>query len=192
MVTAEASAAPVTQRFRRTNLSVKSAKSLGASNLLASFKVEQDLRKLRVIDSDGSVYYGFVEQTPEDFKQSDAAVWKKSRKKTCRSAEQGCDPLQAFHFRVSGTNRTLKEEVVFTGNFLAPPASQPLFKTDTTTAAAPATLSTNAIGFVAPATVAPGEAGQPVLFELQKARMEGRLLLGGTNKIEIKAAPVKR
>jgi hypothetical protein len=187
-------AALITQRFRRTNLPVKTAKPFGVSNLLATFKVEQDLDKLRVIDSDGSVYFGFVEQTPEAGNRSDGLVEKELLKKDAMQPKPA-RPVQAFHFRVSGTNRTLKEEVIFTGNFLAPLAPQPLFKakepTDGVAAVPQSTLTTNAIVFGAPATVAPGAMSQPVLFELQKARMEGRLLLGGSNKIEIKAAPVK-
>jgi hypothetical protein len=170
----------ITQRFRRTDLPVKTAKPFGVSNLLATFKVEQDLDKLRIVDSDGSVYFGFVEQTPEAGNRSDGLLEKEMPKKDAMQPKPA-RPIQAFHFRVSGTNRTLKEEVVFTGNFL--------------TGTPPQVPAAKAFGGAASATVAPGVTGvtgQPVIFELQKARMEGRLLLGGSNKFEIKAAPVKR
>ena len=182
LTTADASAPLVSQRFRRTDLPSKTTKSLNASNLLASFKVEQDLGKLRIIDGDGSVYFGFVEQTPESGRQAIGLFEKKASEKESVQAKP-TRPMQAFHFRVTGTNRTLKEEVVFTGNFLA----QRHF--------AAAQAATNAVGFVESATVAPASAsafgGEPVLFELRKARVEGRLLLNGTNRLEIKAAPVK-
>lgn len=196
LATAEAARMLVTQRFRRTDVPAKQAKVTGISNVLASFKVEQDLGKLRLIDSDGSVYSGSVEETPEIAGQADALLETARSEKQAAAAKKPAQPVRFFRFRVSGTNRTLKEEVVFTGNFLAPGAPQQLFKdvgATTDTAVAPQSLvTTNAIVIGAPATVAPGAAAQPVLFELQKARMEGDLLLGGSNKLQIKAAPVKR
>ena len=183
LATTDSLAVPVTQRFRRTDPSAKTSKALGVSNLLSSFKVEQDLGKLRIIDSDGSVYFGFVEQSPETFKEAEAQLEKVSPQKDAAKSK-ATQPVQAFHFRVSGTNRTLKEEVVFTGNFLAGAAPQTSLK-------AKKIPDDNAPALGAPATVTQGIAGQPVLFELRKARTEGRLFLGGTNKLEIKAAPVK-
>ncbi len=173
----------ITQPFRRTDLTRTSGKSTGVSNVLARFRVEQDLDKLRVIDSDGSVYLGSVAQTPETAKASGGAYKIGDAQKdavAAAPADKLPQALRAYHFHVSGTNRTLKKEIVFTGNFLTKAGEQSV----PTATSAP----TEGIGgSIAPA----GAKAESVLFELQKARMEGHLSLGGTNRFDINAVPVK-
>jgi hypothetical protein len=184
---ADASATLVMQPFRRTDLTHTSGKITGVSNLLAAFRVEQDTDKLRVIDSDGSVYLGFVSQAPETAKAPAAAFRKSDAQKDAVSAapasvaEKQPQALRAYRFRISGTNRTLKEEIVFTGIFL------------TKTGDIPAPVATPAPTEAVGGSIAPMVTrAEPVPLELRKARMEGRLSLGGTNLIQINAVPAKQ
>lgn len=88
--------------------------------VLASFQLEHSGENVRIIDRDGSVYTGYVETPP-------------SVQRTYRAIAQSVAPTEGFgrkmqaatnnvapsyFFRVAGTNRSLKENVVFTGNLL--------------------------------------------------------------------------
>jgi hypothetical protein len=138
-----------------------------------------------MIDSDGSVYNGFVSRTPKAAREPVEAAKKALAQDNEAAAEDKKKvPLQLFSFRVSGTNRTLKQEVVFTGNFLT--AAEAI----TTPASAGELVVTNTplidgVGGIG------GSAGAVLPLELQKVRLEGRVLVDRTNKIEIKASPVK-
>lgn len=178
-------ATPVIQRFRRTSqVASRTADIGGSANVLVNFKVEQTQDSLRMIDSDGSIYNGFVSRTPKAAREPAEAAKQAMAQNGAASAvakDKKKQPLNLFSFRVSGTNLTLKQEVVFTGDFL-------------TAAEAPAAPASTGelVATNAPLIDGAGAAGGPILpLELQKVRLEGRVLLGKTNKIEIKAAPVK-
>jgi hypothetical protein len=180
----DAPVAPVIQSFHRADLRVTTGSVGGivvGANLLVSFRVEQSLGKLRMIDKDGSVYEGFVAQKPEIVKPPVATLKSATAKDRADLATAGGGQTPAtrlYRFRVSGTNRTLKEEIVFTGDFLTSggaPAPQPAVVTN-----APES-----------AVIASEASGELLPLELRGARLEGRLLLGKTNNVEIHAAPVK-
>jgi hypothetical protein len=182
----DAPIAPVIQPFQRTDFpqnADKTASLGGASNVLFSFRVEQTRDKLRMIDGDGSVYNGFVARIPETPMQPAVASQKAVEEEAVKSSTFGgrqTQPVRLYRFRVAGTNRTLNEEVVFTGNFLTSASS--LSPQQPAPFNGPLTLSGNA---------APAATNATVPLELQKARVEGRLLLGKTNKILINALPAK-
>jgi uncharacterized membrane protein YgcG len=77
------------------------ADKLGAAPMLASFRTEQAGDELRVIDADGSVYVGNLTAATEILDSNGAF----------RAA-------QTRAFRVTGTNLTRREPVVFTGNLI--------------------------------------------------------------------------
>jgi len=100
-------------------------------NLLRSFEVAQNGQQIRVVDADGSVYDGAIEQ-PLDREAGKEALTKRLpatdlKKSVELQAQQAASaavtsagqivPQNSF-FRVSGTNRTLNQMVVFEGNFL--------------------------------------------------------------------------
>ena len=177
---------PVIQRFRRTGQVASPTGDIGGNaDVLVSFSVEESRDRLRMIDSDGSVYNGFVSRTPKAAREPVEAAKKALAQDNEAAAEDKKKvPLQLFSFRVSGTNRTLKQEVVFTGNFLT--AAEAI----TTPASAGELVVTNTplidgVGGIG------GSAGAVLPLELQKVRLEGRVLVDRTNKIEIKASPVK-
>jgi hypothetical protein len=96
---------------KEENLAVAQSRSdvsvSNATPVLAAFAVQQIGRELRVVDGDGSVYSGYfqLESPPEG--QTDA---KFARQRT---------PPESYSFQVSGTNRNLKQNVVFSGNLTA-------------------------------------------------------------------------
>ena len=97
--------------------------------ILSSFSVEQSGNEIRVVDHDGSVYVGSLSEPATGPVLADAI----SRDKRLGAAEAspapgarrgstGYAPAQTpesvWHFRVAGTNLTLKQSVVFSWNFV--------------------------------------------------------------------------
>jgi hypothetical protein len=94
------------------------------SEVLASFSMEQAGRELRVIDGDGSVYTGLVEMV--QFAPAPAAsaaprlgTRAPGRTEAVPTIERQQPAGEGFNFRVAGTNRSLKQNVVFFGRFNA-------------------------------------------------------------------------
>jgi hypothetical protein len=96
-----------------------------------------------------------------------------------RKLDSRQQPLQAYFFRVSGTNRTLNTRVVFTGNLL----------TATNLALSlPAQPDSNLQKGTQLFQFAPsGSAAVP----LPKARISGKAVIGSNAAIEINAVPAK-
>ncbi len=89
--------------------------------LLNNFNVVQRGNELQVVDEDGSVYNGFVEST--NMIQMSAAIGRAqpaARPETVlNTAGQATPTEQNYFFLVSGTNRSLKQNIRFSGNFVA-------------------------------------------------------------------------
>jgi hypothetical protein len=89
--------------------------------VLASFQVQQNASAIRVMDQDGSVYDGFL--LPENAVARDelapAAALPEIQNKDLSAGKKVSQAAQNYFFRVAGTNRILKQSVVFTGNLLA-------------------------------------------------------------------------
>ena len=156
-------------------------------NVLRSFEVAQNGQQIRVVDADGSVYDGAMEQarTPEGPKtqlatRSAASDLKKEatpEESGSLTADGETAKAQNTFFRVSGTNRTLNQLVVFQGNFLAN------------------TNQTNEIVIggklnMDQRTVAPGRSQQSQ--HLPNALIQGQATIGDSNRVQINAAPVLR
>lgn len=111
---AAAPAPPAVQRLlwanSPTNPSTRNelaAKKSSAAPVLASFRTEQTGNRLRVIDADGSVYTGVLAAAARG-QVSNGAV----------------SPVQSRSFRVTGTNITSRQRVVFTGRLVLGALSQ--------------------------------------------------------------------
>lgn len=98
--------------------------------VLDSFHIEQNGNALRVIDNDGSTYDGNIVSTEAEtapgtsFGLADKLEEKAADRKKVSAGELNYkatqnSPSQNYFFRVAGTNRTLKQQVVFTGNFVS-------------------------------------------------------------------------
>jgi hypothetical protein len=175
------------QRFYRTDLRAEAAKLLdepsAAKSVLASFQLERSGAEVRVMDADGSVYSGQVEAAANSPTPILSAGEKKPLDKVLKGQERTAAlPEQSFMnyaFRVAGTNRSLNEQVIFTGIVTAF-GNQTAFK-----------QSTNAAGEgrIARSPTLPA-APDPLSRALPlNSRVSGRAMIGKGREIEINAAP---
>jgi hypothetical protein len=186
---AKRSPAPIvqaTQQFVQVGSPKKNAdfsdERAAAKPILFSFEVQQQGREVRIVDSDGSVYTGSF-QPAEVFSYLESDGSKKAaasrslqtteelsqRKDAYADAKLPVD--MSYAFKVAGTNQTLKQFVVFTGQVLA---------------------QTNALSPVAPAgTVNGNRVARPEssALPLQNSRISGRALIGTNREVEVNAIP---
>jgi hypothetical protein len=124
-----------------SNLNVQSFATLAAHSatadranlpVLSSFRLVQNGDEIRVVDGDGSIYSGSIQLAPELSKRvgdnsADVRLLAPSRgikpdiSKTAAGAlpkSEAAPASKQYFFRVTGTNRTLNQKVVFAGNFL--------------------------------------------------------------------------
>jgi hypothetical protein len=130
-----------TQRFRNVAVMEKAKTEV---TVLDEFVVQQNGNALKIVDRDGSVYDGFVQPAPADSTGTNwdyYATADKIANREARAEESvatvvsgapagtllaGRDPApepqlteaQNLYFRVEGTNRSLRQRVVFTGNLI--------------------------------------------------------------------------
>ena len=183
-----------TQWFARVLPSPKSESTLDdkaapAHPILASFQVEQAGRVLRIVDSDGSVYTGYLQlagtaRRQPALKAEAPAAARPSRALGAVLEEKPAASLDAdqpapptYYFRVTGTNRSLQKKVVFTGNLL--PATNLALNQ-------PATNTLTASGSLAGYR---GAAAQPALLPLLNSRISGKVVIGRGKPLDINALP---
>jgi hypothetical protein len=163
------SSARVQEKLADSRSKLANSEALSTSpTVLASFAVEQSAGKMRIVDGDGSVYTGVVQAgippgpTVDTAKTSTPAVEQlRDRKDTAQA------PFDLY-FRVSGTNQSLKQNIVFTGRFVAATNGM--------------RLDTNGAAF--------GSSADAVLKNQPSApRIEGTLLMDDNTKMEIHAVP---
>lgn len=187
---------PVSQRFYRVAVAPAPAVNRsgfggggaggvsGVAPVLASFQVEQHGPQIRIIDADGSVYTGRWQTTPFDrtptagtpatyaapgaasLHNSVAAV--RAPKK-----ETPAPPAQYYFFRVSGTNRNLKQNIVFSGSFI------PLTNV----------LNGSISGSVEARRAESTTATSPML---SNSRIAGKVVIGNKREIELNASPTRK
>jgi hypothetical protein len=189
----EAGSVGAVQRFAQVASGPKMKESLADKVMapppvLASFQVEQAGSELRIVDGDGSVYRGYVQV-------ADTARRQRSAKAEAPAASRASGALngvleesvaarldldqralQTYSFRVAGTNRSLNQAVVFTGNLMAATNSLS-FQT-----------STNALSFGSRGAGRTGSS-QPDLLPLLKSRISGKVVVGNGQAVEINALP---
>jgi prepilin-type processing-associated H-X9-DG protein len=163
--------------FRNTATQVK------AASVLANFQVQQNGNAIRVVDADGSVYDGVLLADDAVAQNGSAAVVPaappvvasaQSMEPAQNLANRNESPAaQNYFFRVTGTNRTLKQNVVFTGNLL------PI-----------ASTAVNAQQSFAGSFNAGGSQSQSAVANQRPwsgVRIAGVAVIAGTNNIEINA-----
>jgi len=94
-----------------------------APAVLVSFHVEQEGETLRIKDADGSIYSGaarpLVTLTSAAAGSDAVPSIRRSRAEQAKTpAQTAAQPVQNYAFEVVGTNRTLKQRVVFNGILL--------------------------------------------------------------------------
>lgn len=131
-------AAKLNQQFTQTPVGVRSRGSLRrtkAANVLNTFRVEQDGSNIKVIDADGSTYTGTLRLVARPAPAAAAPAAKKAAPagtapRAASVAEPDARPQEPrpeslpneFSFRATGYNATLKKQVVFEGDYIAPGA----------------------------------------------------------------------
>ncbi|MGC3960910.1 MAG: hypothetical protein QM813_24140 [Verrucomicrobiota bacterium] len=156
--------------------------------VLLKFKVEQAGRDLRVVDGDGSIYKGVVDEENTLYKQisarqeqklaiaNDSKFNLKTPKQTeAVSAMKKLEAETYYLYRVEGTNRTLNQNVVFAWNFMD------------TNALAAGTLNYQNTAQKLDATKQPS----PFPALLQNSFINGRAQFGEGRTIEVNAVPVQ-
>jgi hypothetical protein len=157
-----------------------------ATPVLANFRIEQQGPHVRVIDGDGSVYRGYVDEANTVYKQvvaqkeQAANLHNRARLQSPRDASAttgvGQQQMTNFYFyRVEGTNRSLNQNVVFTWNF-AP--------TNEAIAAAQKHYNDNLLNST------PEELPSQFPELLQNSFINGRAQLGESRQYEINAVPL--
>ena len=149
--------------------------------VLASFAVEQNGRAMRIVDSDGSVYSGYVQLEPASARVAadsitDFGAAPLNRAKESLDKAPLADSAQNYSFRVSGTNRSLRQSVVFAGNLVAI-TNAPQLGWNANAAAEVRSQTQPAAGGVA----------QPLLLN---SRIQGTALIDNRRRLEINAAPL--
>jgi hypothetical protein len=91
--------------------------------------------------------------------------------------EAGGPMAQSYSFRVAGTNRSLKQKVVFTGSFVGPTNLVPLF---------PATTNLSLGGSVGDART---DYALPAFPQLLNSRITGKVVIGSGKALEVNALP---
>lgn len=181
-------------RFIQTETKAKAAltdRTSSPATVLSSFQIEQTDTGLRIIDGDGSVYTGSLQAMDGGAASYRATAQSAATARAPRLAEaKGFAPIappdsqraqtwSTYFFRVVGTNRTLNQRIVFTGNLVCP-ANFPMPKTD-------ASSSTGGV-------VAGGPVGARMTngLPLLNSRISGKVLLDDRRELEINALPAKQ
>jgi hypothetical protein len=183
---------PVSQHFYRV-VAVPTVRQRGFGGgsavppLLASFRMEQNGQEIRVVDADGSVYTGSWQVAPEQNSlpapagrtgglNFSGAIPAASSVRPAPAAENNFQALLNYSFRVSGTNRNLKERITFSGNFI------PLSNLSNTANNAGATG-----GLAGGRNTTTFNAAPPVFLN---SRIAGKAIIGDNREIEVNANPV--
>lgn len=108
-------AAANAQRFSQTT----AARQQRAA-VLNNFDVQQEGDRIRLVDEDGSTYAGRLERAAKN--ESNAARMKAetaARPAAAANARDGNQPNE-YNFRAEGFSNSLKKQVIFEGNYIAP------------------------------------------------------------------------
>lgn len=188
------SVSTVSQRFVQADVSsglqsrARVSSAPGAvSSILDAFQFEQNGRDIQIVDGDGSVYNGYV-QTEEETKAQAVNAQKAPAGQLAQQAELPAKNLQNnqavsqsaaqnYFFRVAGTNRSLNQNVIFTGNFVA-------IGNDATWNVATNTALSNQVD----SRYAP--ANQRQQSSLLNSRISGTAVIDNRKEIQINAVPV--
>jgi hypothetical protein len=168
------------QKFIRVSEKQDTAKTVSSGRpVLASFEVFQSGRELRIVDSDGSVYNGYVEPGTPPLKEELSAA--KNQSETIAKVgqpvalERSQLGIEGYFFHVSGTNLSLKQNVLFTGNLFG---------------------ATNGFGEMLTKSVdrlrLPAPIAGSVTAPLPNVHISGRVLIENQPQLEIEAVPVSK
>jgi len=168
----------------------KSAQLAASPSILASFRVEQSGEEIRIVDSDGSQYRGSLALAQQDLARTGVGgvaisssvasasgeSIRNSPLKTSASPPNAPSSVQNYSFRVTGTNLSLKQQIVFSGQFM------PRLGT------AAATPTQSLPGNVSRSFAIPPP---PETLSLPDYQIQGRAIIGSNSEVLINAQPAK-
>jgi hypothetical protein len=181
------------QRFTQAARYRRNFNSPARPEVLNSFQFEQNGPRIRIVDADGSIYEGAIEQpagqsnlradtlqaAKPTVAENNQLPGENHNAAVAGTRAAGAPALQNFLFTASGTNRSLNQAVVFHGNYIA----------DTNTVQ----LGTsNSQARVQQSSAAPNAATRPNQLQLPNALVQGRAVIGGSNRLEINAVPAEQ
>jgi hypothetical protein len=185
-----------TQRFKQVSDQAgrnELVKKVGLDNaVLNSFQVMQAGTEVRIVDDDGSIYSGAIqgaEPSPESPAKDKLDVGRAMKlavpvqnNRATLPTDSASQTWQNYSFQVAGTNRTLNQRVVFTGNFNG--FTNQLPPVQNATAVRGLGANTGAVQVkTAPAFLNTGP--------LQNSRISGKLRIGENRELEFNAVPAK-
>ena len=161
-------------------------KTTAGDAVLASFQFEMRGQQIRIVDRDGSVYSGAVEllnpMPPAALAEKSSVFFAARENGTTVTARReagpaldsrGQDSPESLAFSVRGTNATLRQVVVFTGNVVQPPSGERFYLSN---------QPTGAVGRY--------QNGSPAQHQFQNARVSGQARLSDGRQFEINAVAV--
>ena len=156
--------------------------------VLAAFEFQQNGTALAVVDHDGSVYNGTLQPVEpavlDDLSKAKEPADRRAEKLESVQKDLGVigntqSSAQNYSFRVAGFNRTLNQNVVFTGNVIGD---------SNATANAAQNFSNQIVSGRAGQFQSANANASPALFS--NSRIAGTATIDRTNQIEINAVPV--
>ena len=167
-----------------------------ATRVLQSFQVQQNGDAISVVDDDGSVYDGTVQPETAAIRNEPARMetppgavaLRQNRDRAGQAIENQQQAAQNYSFRVAGMNRTLKQNVVFTGNFLANNAAPQMVQTNYAFDRAAGGGAGGGGAGESRSQQAAANASQQAW--LSNSRIVGTAVVASTNQIEVNAVPV--
>jgi type II secretory pathway pseudopilin PulG len=176
----QAGASNVQNLFRNDSASAQT------TPVLQSFAMKQNGNAISIVDRDGSVYNGSIQLVPatadnEPISRESPATPPPAEGKAAQLAINEQQAVQYYFFRVAGTNRTLQQNVVFTGNVLANNAVPQTAQTSN---------SFGPVGGGGGNQLQQAVVNQSQQNLLSNSRIVGTVVIDRTNQIEINAVPV--
>jgi len=177
------------QRFAQvepgTATAARFESSSAAQPVLAAFQVEQRGQEVRVVDSDGSVYLGYLQPADAETRKRALEVESARPSRALNAAGEKLRTPAAsrppanletnYVFRVAGTNRTLNQNVVFTATLSKGPVESRLDG-----------ITNSVNGFGAALKNSLSDSGA---LPLSNLRISGKVSIGGRPELEIRAVP---
>jgi hypothetical protein len=166
------------------NLFRNKSHSARTAAVLENFQMEQTVDGLRVVDGDGSVYQGswqlakvHTQNAPVEQPNGIANNSLKENYQQKLPSNNGVQvTAQNYLFQVAGTNVTLNQKVVFSGNLVI-------------VSAIPPAQTVTASNFQADNEKQQSLSDYPQQILWSNARIEGTAVVGDTNQTEIDASP---
>lgn len=145
--------------------------------VLASFSVEQSGNTLRMIDADGSVYTGAVQLGWAETAPA-ATYWDGSKTDgmipPVTKSRATVPSAQNYSFEVTGTNRALNQNVIFSGNFVPLTNASPF---------------SNSYAFGGSGGGAPPPTPALPASVLLNSRISGKAVIGNKSEVTVDATP---